>query len=103
MSEVSSSLIVPIDPELGGVLLANMLEAWLDAHPDSLTTAEVTDELEDHRATSEQTCLHLRAPVDVGSSPSPSRKHGTPICAAAESTGTRLEHSSRPNTRSRPG
>ena len=43
MSEMSSSLIVAIDPKLGGVLLANMLETWLDGRADFLTTAEVTD------------------------------------------------------------
>ena len=48
MSEMASSLIVTIDPKLGGVLLANMLETWLDGRADFLSTAEVTDELEDH-------------------------------------------------------
>jgi DNA invertase Pin-like site-specific DNA recombinase len=54
MSDIPSSLIAPIDPDLGGVLLANMLETWLDAYPDDLTTAGVTDELEDYRTASEQ-------------------------------------------------
>ena len=35
MSELSFSLIVPIDPQLGGALLANILEAWLNAHQTS--------------------------------------------------------------------
>src|SRR5437879_8203440 len=103
MSEMCSSLFVPIDPESRGVLLANMLEAWLDARADFLTIAEVTDELEDHRTASEQTCLHLSAPVDPGSSPSPSGEHGTPVCTAAEGTGIGLERSHGPHTRSRPG
>jgi len=30
MGEPLSSLIAPFETELGGVLLANMLEAWLD-------------------------------------------------------------------------
>ena len=30
MSEALSALRVPIDPGLGGVLLANMLASWLD-------------------------------------------------------------------------
>src|SRR6516225_9999617 len=101
MSEMSSSLIVPIDAELGGVLLANMLEAWLDAPSDLLTTAEVPDELEDHRTASEQIRLHLCPPVDPGSNPSPSGEHGTPVCPAAEGTGTGLErtHSPHPGPR----
>src|SRR6516162_907616 len=103
MSEMSSSLIVPIDPELGGVLLANMLEAWLDVRTDFLTIAEVTDELEDYRTAPEQTRVHLSAPVDPGSSPSPSGEHRTPVCTAAEGTGIGLERSHCPHTRSRPG
>src|SRR5215470_11000626 len=103
MSEISSSLIVPIDPKLGGVLLANMLESWLDAPAEFLTTVEVTDEREDHRPTSEQIRLHLRAPVDSGSNPSPSGEHGTPVCPAAEGTGTGLEGSHSPDPRPRPG
>src|SRR5262252_352514 len=101
MSEMSSSLIVPINPELGGVLLANMLETWLDARADFLTTAEVTDELEDHRTASEQIRLHLCPPVDPGSNPSPSREHGTSVCPAAEGAGTGLErtHSPHPGPR----
>src|SRR6516165_12442108 len=103
MSEMSSSLIVAIDPKLGGVLLANMLETWLDGRADFLTTAEVTDELEDHRRASEQIRLRLPAPVDPGSNPSPPREHGTSVCPAAEGTGTGLERSHRPHPRPRPG
>src|SRR6516162_9178337 len=104
MSEISSSLIVPIDSTVGGVLLANMLETWLDARADFLTsTAEVTDELEDHRTASEQIRLRLPAPVDPGSNPSPPREHGTSVCPAAEGTGTGLERSHRPHPRPRPG
>src|SRR5215469_680104 len=103
MSEMSSSLIAPFDPELGGVLLANMLDAWLDAQPDFLTIAEVTDELEDHRAASEQTRLHLPAPIDPGSSSSSSGEHRTPVCPAAEGTGVGLERSHSPHTGSRFG
>src|SRR5271169_1897378 len=103
MSDIPSSLIAPIDPDLGGVLLANMLEAWLDAYPYDLATAEVTDELEDHRTAPEQTRLHLCAPVDARSSPPPSGEHRAPVCPATEGTGTGLARSDRPHTRSRPG
>ena len=34
--------------ELGGVLLANMLEGWLDGNPNFSATAEATDEPQDY-------------------------------------------------------
>src|SRR6266705_333753 len=49
MSEVSSVLPSPIDAGLGGVLLANMVEAWLAGNPDCLASAEeATDEALHH-------------------------------------------------------
>src|SRR5215469_2431359 len=103
MSEMASSLIVTIDPKLGGVLLANMLETWLDARADFLTTTEVTDELEDHRRASEQIRLHLPAPVDSGSNSPSSGEHGTSVCPAREGAGIGLERSYCPHPRPRPG
>src|SRR5258708_16391875 len=99
MSDSSFSLIAPIDPELGGVLLANMLEAWLDADPSWLTTAEVSDEFEDHRTASEQARLYLCAPVDYGPSTAPSREHGTPVCTAPEGAGIGLDRRCHLHTR----
>ena len=64
MSEALSALDASIDAGLGGVLLANMVEAWLAGNPDCLESVEVADEPQDHRTTPEQTRLHLRAPVD---------------------------------------
>jgi len=46
MSTASSALIVPIDPQLASMIVANMLENWLDFHPMLWTTAEVIDEPE---------------------------------------------------------
>src|SRR5215472_6881311 len=103
MSEMSSSLIVTIDPKLGGVVLANMLETWLDARADFLTTTEVTDELEDHRRASEQIRLYLSAPVDSGSNSPPSGEHRTSVCPAGKGIGTGLERSHCPHPRPRPG
>jgi hypothetical protein len=41
MSEAPSALLLaPIDAGLGGVLLANMVEAWLAGNPDSLASAD---------------------------------------------------------------
>jgi len=47
MSEALSALRAPIDPERGGVLLANMLASWLDHDPSLIATAEARDESED--------------------------------------------------------
>ena len=66
MSQALSALPAPIDAGLGGVLLANMLEGWLDGDPHCLATAEAVDEPQDHRTSPEQTRLYLCAPVDAG-------------------------------------
>ena len=50
VSETHSSLTAPIDVELGGVLLANMLEGWLQGNPNFSATAEATDEPQDSHA-----------------------------------------------------
>src|SRR5215467_7488359 len=71
-----------IDASLGGVLLANMLEGWLDGNPMVLPTAETANELEDCGTSPKQTCIHLSTPVDAGSSSPPSGEHGTAVCAA---------------------
>ena len=39
MSEALSALRAPIDPGQGGILLANMLESWLDHDRSSTATA----------------------------------------------------------------
>ncbi|MGO8788104.1 MAG: hypothetical protein ACLQVL_12080, partial [Terriglobia bacterium] len=68
MSEALSALRVPIDPEQGGVLLANMLASWLDHDPNWTPSAEAEarDESQDSRAAPPQARLHLPAPVDAG-------------------------------------
>src|ERR1022692_3062031 len=63
MSEALSALHASIDAGLGGVLLANMVEAWLAGNPDCLESVEAADEPQDHRTTPEQTRLHLCAPL----------------------------------------
>ena len=40
MSEVPFALQSPIDAGLGGVLLANMIEAWLVGNPEGVTSVE---------------------------------------------------------------
>src|SRR5574341_286207 len=104
MSEVPSALQAPIDAGWGGVLLANMVEAWLAGNPDCLASAEVVaDEPQDHRTTPEQTRLHLCAPVDECPGAPPPGKHGAPVCPASDGAGTGLERIGDPHARSGPG
>src|ERR1051326_4416601 len=77
MSEVLSALYPQIDAGLGGVLLANMVEAWLVGNSDDVTSVEADSELQNHGTTPEQTGLHLRPPVHAGSGAAPSGEHGT--------------------------
>src|SRR3984885_3781037 len=101
MSEALSALRVPIDPERGSVLLANMLASWLD-HDGSLTVpAEARDKSQDSRAAPPQAGLHLPAPVDAGPGSPPSGEHGAPVRLAREGTGTGLERI--PDSHPRPG
>src|SRR6516165_779581 len=91
MSESLSTLHSPIEAGLGGVLVANMLEAWLASNPDGVSGTEAANELQDHRTTPEQTGLYLCPPVDECSSAPPSGKHGAPVCTASNGAGTGLE------------
>src|ERR1700738_2511293 len=99
VSGAHSSLATAIDVKLGGVLLANMLAGWLQSNPH-FSAEEAADEPEDYGSPSEQTCLHLPAPVDTGTSAPSSREHGTPICSARESAGVGMERTSDPHSRS---
>ena len=101
MSEALSALHAPIDPGRGGVLLANMLESWLDHDPSFLATAEARDEPEDSRTSPQQAGLHLLAPVDAGPSSPSSREHGAPVCLAREGAGIGLARI--PDSHPRPG
>src|SRR5258708_33166051 len=95
-----SALIVQIDPQLASMIVANMLENWLDFSPNALTTAAVTDEPENLRTAAEQTGLHLCASVDGCPSAPPSREHRASVCAAKESSGTGVERNVDPHPRS---
>src|SRR5258708_12768939 len=91
MREVLPPRRAPTDAGLGGVVLANMVEAWLVGNPDGVTSVEAANELQDHGTTPEQTGLHLCPPVDeCPGAPSPG-KHGPPECAANDGTGSGLE------------
>src|SRR5260370_35733318 len=99
MSEALSALHAPIDAGLGGVLLANMVEAWLAGNPDCLASVEAADEPQDHRNTPGQARLHLCAPVDECPRAPPPGKHGAPVCIANNVDGTGLERSDEPKAR----
>src|SRR5215471_2171768 len=103
MSELLSALQAPIDAGLGGVLLANMLAAWLDANPSVGSTGEANDEFQDPGTSPQQTGLHLSTPVDARPGPSPSGEHGAPVRPAGEGAGTGLERTSDPHPGSGPG
>src|SRR6202166_3035460 len=99
MSEVLSALHASIDAGLGGVFLANMVEAWLVGNPDGLTNGETTNELQNHGTTPEQTGLHLCSPVDECPGAPPPGKHGAPVCPANDGAGTGLERIGDPDAR----
>ena len=81
-----------IDVELGGVLLANMLEAWLARQPKlfrQLRRQPMNPKIT--RTSPEPTRLHLLTPVDAWPGAPPSGEHGAPVCTAREGAGTGLE------------
>ena len=59
MSQPALSLATLIDPQLGGVLIANMLEAWLAAESTPRLFEERPNEPEDHATASQQAGVHL--------------------------------------------
>src|ERR1700731_999901 len=103
MSEAPFALQRPIDAGLGGVLLANMVEAWLVGNPNGVTSAEVAHELQDHGTTPEQTGLHLCPPVDQCPGAPPPGKHGAPVCTANDGAGAGLERIGDSDARPGPG
>src|SRR3974377_4765 len=100
MSATASPLIVPTNFQLASVVVANMLENWLDFSPTALTTAEVIDEPENLRTAEEQASLHLRASVNPCASAPPSGEHRASVCTATEGDGAGLERNVDPHPRS---
>src|SRR5712691_8687236 len=103
MRPAVSALHAPIDVGLGGILLANMLVAWLDGDPKVLPTEEAVDESQDRRTSPEQTSLHLLTPVDAEPSSPPSGEHGASVRTAREGAGTGLERIPNPHAGSGSG
>src|SRR5580698_5884512 len=101
MGDAPSACFAPSEMEAGAVLLANMLEAWLDDAANVWTPEEAAGELENNGTTLQQTRLCLCAPIDNGASSSPSGEHRTSVCPSRESTGAGMERDGDPH--SRPG
>src|SRR5262245_35028199 len=102
MSELSA-LHPAIDAGLGGMLLANMIEAWLVGNPDGVTTVEAANELQNHGTTPQQAGLHLYPPVHAGSGAAPPGEHGASVCSARDGAGTGVERIGDPHARPGPG
>src|SRR5262245_49594764 len=103
MSEAVSAPQVSIDAGLGGVLLANMVEAWLVGNADGATSVEAANEPQDHAKTPEQAGLHLCPPIDECSGAPPPGEHGAAVCTAKDGAGDGLERIGDSDTRSGPG
>ena len=102
MSHAPASPSAPFDPKQGGLLLANMLSAWLDGEPSGEATVEAVHEPQDRRTSPQPIRLCLPAPVDAWPSAPSSGEHGAPVCVAREGAGTGLERSCDPHPRSGP-
>src|SRR5919109_1341590 len=103
MRQAVSAIQMPIDVALGGILLANMLAAWLDGDPKVLSTEEAVDESQDRRTSPEPTSVHLLTPVDAEPSPPPPGEHGASVRPAREGAGAGLERIPDPHAGSGPG
>src|SRR5689334_5812861 len=103
MRQTVSTIPIPIDVGMGGILLANMLAAWLDGGSQVFPNGEAVDESQDRGTSSEQTSVHLLTPVDTEPSSPSSGEHGTPVCTPPESLATGLERIPDPHAGSGPG
>src|SRR5580704_11587866 len=93
MSHAPASSSALFDRKQGGLLLANMLSAWLDGEPSGEATVEAVHEPQDRRSSPQPIRLCLPAPVNARPSTPSSGEHGTPVCVAREGAGTGLERS----------
>src|SRR5215469_7012201 len=98
----AAALPIPIDVRVGGMLLANMLVAWLDEEVLS-AGEEASHESQDRRTSPKPTSLRVFTPVDAQPSPPPSGEHGASVCTAREGAGTGLERIPDPHAGSGPG
>src|SRR5437588_2012346 len=103
MSHSLLAASLPFDVELGSLLVANMLSAWLDNEVVGKATEAAHESSQNHRASPQPVRLCLPPAINSRASASPSGEHGTPVCVARESAGTGLERSFDPDSRWRPG
>lgn len=99
MRESPPVLHAPIDAQLGGALLANMLADWLNGDRMNMSSVDAAYEFRDQQSTPEQDRICLCAPVDASAGPPQSGEHGTPICPAGEGLGTGLERADNSDSR----
>src|SRR5260363_301229 len=98
MSHQPLPLLTPsVDAQFAGVLIANMLEAWLTAAPALEATEEAMNDHQDHRTALQQTGVHLYPSVDSGPGTASSGEYRTPVCAAGQSVGTGLARDGHPH------
>jgi len=57
----STEVLASLDIPSAGMLIANMLVAWIDAQGSCSTAVENAHEQQDHRVSPEQTRVHLPA------------------------------------------
>src|SRR5262245_14539980 len=83
------------------VLVANMIEAYLDAYHPLDRSTEVNDDhqatfspnlnLEDHAPAPVQESVRLHSSIDAGPSVTPSGEHKSSVCAAGKGTDPGME------------
>src|SRR5215831_12831924 len=103
MSHALLAASLPFDVELGSLLVANMLSAWLDNEVVAKATEAAHEPSQNHRASPQPFRLCLPPAINSRPGASPSGEHGTSVCVARESAGTGLERSFDPDSRWRPG
>src|SRR5260363_315241 len=104
MSHQPLPLLTPsVDAQFAGVLIANMLEAWLTAAPALEATEEAMNDHQDHRTALQQTGVHLYPSVDSGPGTASSGEYRTLVCAAGQSVGTGLARDGHPHVGSGSG
>src|SRR5260370_4087970 len=99
MSHAPASPSAPFDRKQGGLLLANMLSAWLDGEPSGEATVEAVYEPQDRGPSPQPIRLCLPAPVDARPSAPSSGEHGPPVYTPRDGRGTGLQPSFDPHPR----
>src|ERR1700726_5316850 len=92
--------ITGLDVAKAGVILANMIEAYLaGGAPPSNPEGAAHDDLQDCRSTSVAGSLHLHSSVDDGAGPLQPGEHRAPVQSGEQGTVSRLELGAGPDPR----